>query len=257
MSAPLIGVTTSEVRVLERVHPVPEGEPRDPEMALGLRYLGGVELAGGLPVVLPPLAPAAVEPLLDRLDGVCLSGGPDLDPATYQHGRHPRLGPVWPELDLFELEVARLADARRLPLLAICRGAQAFNVARGGTLHQHVPDAYGTAVDHRQREPGSVTTHAVEMVPGTQLAELMGARSAEVNSFHHQSVDRLGRGLRLSASAPDGVVEGIEATDREFAVGVQWHAECLLDRPGQAALFEGLVEAASAHARRALGSAAA
>ena len=125
---PLIGVTTSEVRVAEKVDQTPEGEPPRREMALGLRYASAIEAAGGLPVVLPPLSLAAVEPLLDRLSGLCLSGGPDLDPTAYSERRHPRLGPTEPQLDRFELGLARAADARGLPLLAICRGAQALNV---------------------------------------------------------------------------------------------------------------------------------
>jgi putative glutamine amidotransferase len=257
MSVPLIGVTTSEVRIKERVHPVPQGEPRDKEMALGLRYLRGIEAAGGLPVVLPPLKLDAVEPLLDKVDGVCLSGGPDLDPAAYSRRRHPQLGPVWPELDLFELAVARRADARGMPILAVCRGAQALNVARGGTLFQHLPDRFGDAVQHRQREPGEVVTHAVEVESDTQLADLLGQTRVEVNSFHHQAVAGLGRSLRAVAWASDGVVEGLEATDRDFAVGVQWHAECLTDRAEHAALFEALVEAALPGSGRAGRSAAA
>ena len=126
-------------------------------MALGLTYLRAIEAAGGLPLVMPPLDVAAIDPLLDRLDGICLSGGPDLDPATYHERRHPELGPVEPELDHFELEMARAADARGLPILAICRGLQAINIARGGTLHQHLPDASGQpprAPPEGARRPG-------------------------------------------------------------------------------------------------------
>jgi putative glutamine amidotransferase len=242
---PLIGVTTSEVRAAERVSQTPQGEPPRREMALGLTYLKAIEAAGGLPVVIPPLALDAVDPLLDRVSGVCLSGGPDLDPAAYHERRSPHLGPVEPELDLFELELARRADARGLPLLAICRGLQALNVARGGTLHQHLPDRPGTTVEHRQREPGDRVTHAVDIAEGSHLSRLMHKRHAKVNSFHHQAVNRLGRGLRAVAWAPDGVVEGVEAPSREFLVGVQWHAETLTDRPEEARLFEGLVTAAA------------
>ncbi|MEA3034554.1 MAG: putative glutamine amidotransferase, partial [Sphingomonadales bacterium] len=104
---PLIGVTTSEVRTAEQVTLIPEGEPRAREMALGLPYLRGLEAAGGLPLVMPPLSEEAIEPLLDRIDGICLSGGPDLDPENYGAGPHPELGPTEPELDRFELAVAR------------------------------------------------------------------------------------------------------------------------------------------------------
>ena len=251
---PLIGVSTSEVRLAEQVHPTPQGEPPRHEMALGLTYLRAIEAAGGLPVVMPPLDLGAVEPLLDRLSGLCLSGGPDLDPAAYNERRHPQLGPVEPDLDRFELELARRADARGLPILAICRGAQALNVARGGTLHQHLPDRPGTTIAHRQREPGERVTHTVEITSGSLLARVMRRRSARVNSFHHQGVRRLGTGLRATAWAPDGVIEGIEAPARDFALGVQWHAETLVDRPQHLALFKALVRAAAAP--RALAAAA-
>jgi putative glutamine amidotransferase len=257
-SRPLIGVTTSEVRVADKVAQTPEGEPPHREMALGLRYATAIEAAGGLPVVLPPLSLAAVEPLLDRLSGLCLSGGPDLDPTAYSQRRHPRLGPTEPQLDRFELGLARAADARGLPLLAICRGAQALNVVRGGTLHQHLPDdGPGATLEHRQKEPSEQPTHPVKVTPSTCLARLVGAGTLNVNSFHHQAAYRLGRGLTAVAWAPDGVIEGIEDARRPFTIGVQWHAECMADRPEQAALFTGLVDAARTHDLRLAGTRAA
>jgi putative glutamine amidotransferase len=234
------------VRLAEQVNPTPQGEPPRREMALGLTYLQAIEAAGGLPMVMPPLELEAVEPLLDRLSGICLSGGPDLDPAAYHERRHPQLGPVEPNLDRFELELARRADARGLPILAVCRGAQALNVARGGTLHQHLPDRAGVTLDHRQVKPGNVVTHGVTIAAGTKLARMMRRRRARVNSFHHQAVNRLGSGLRAVAWSSDGVIEGIEAPARDFLIGVQWHVECLIDRPEHAALFSGLVTAAAA-----------
>ncbi len=242
---PLIGVSTSEVRLAEQVHPTPQGDPPRHEMALGLTYLQAIEAAGGLPVVMPPLDLAAVEPLLDRLSGICLSGGPDLDPSAYDERSHPELGPVEPDLDRFELELARRADARGLPILAVCRGAQAVNVARGGSLHQHLPDRPGVTLEHRQSKPGAVVTHGVTIAEGSKLARTMRRRRARVNSFHHQAANRLGSGLHAVAWSSDGVIEGIEAPAREFLIGVQWHAECLVDRPEHAALFEGLVAAAA------------
>jgi putative glutamine amidotransferase len=245
LQRPLIGVTTSEVRPKERVHPVPEGEPAAVEMALGITYLKGIEAAGGLPLVIPLLATEAIEPLLDRLDGICLSGGPDLDPALYEAEPHPELGPVEPELDRFELDVAARADAREMPILAICRGTQALNIVRGGALHQHLPDL-STEVAHRQTNPGTEPSHPVEVDPGSQLAEVFGGgeiKVTDVNSFHHQAIDRLGDGLRVSARAPDGTVEAIEDPGRRFLIGVQWHAETLVHREAEAALFRRFVEA--------------
>lgn len=241
---PLIGVSTSEVRLAERVTHTPQGEPPQREMALGLRYLAAIERAGGLPVVMPPMELDAVEPLLEHLSGVCLSGGPDLDPASYRARAHPDLGPTEPELDRFELALASAADARELPVLAICRGVQALNVARGGTLEQHLPERTDGALEHRQSRPADCTTHLVQVTESSQLASLLGCLHVEVNSFHHQAAKRLGRGLAAVAWAPDGVIEGLEAIDREFMVGVQWHAECIVDRPEHAALFSALVGAA-------------
>ena len=155
---------------------------------------------------MPPLHIEAVEPLLDRLAGICLSGGPDLDPAAYDERRHPKLGPVEPELDFFELEIARRADARGIPILAICRGLQALNVARGGTLHQHLPDRPGTTLEHRQSAAGDRVTHSVEITPGSRLHRVMRRRRARVNSFHHQAINRLGQraaGRRLVARRGD------------------------------------------------------
>ena len=224
-----------------------EGEPPRREMALGLTYLQAIERAGGAPVVLPPLGPGAIRPLLDRLAGLCLSGGPDLDPATYGQRAGDHLGPTWTDLDFFELAVARGADARGLPILAICRGMQTLNVARGGTLHQHLNQAKGIA--HRQSEAAEEPTHAVRIAGASRLAAVMGSQGADVNSFHHQAVDRLGSGLRAVAWAPDGVMEGVEAEDRDFVLGVQWHAECLIDRPEQLDLFEAFVEVAGIRTR--------
>ncbi len=242
---PLIGVTTSEVRPAERVTPLPEGEPRGHEMALGLPYLQVVEAADGLPLVMPPLPEEAIEPLLDRLDGVLLSGGPDIHPQSYEAEPHPELGPTEPELDRFELAVAARADARGMPILAICRGAQALNIVRGGALHQHLPEI-SEQIAHRQTAPEDQTSHAVEIVPGSRLAETVaGTWRVEVNSFHHQAIDfdRLGAGLVVSARAPDGTIEAIEDPGRRFLIGVQWHAENLTHRPFEAALFERFVDA--------------
>ncbi len=246
---PLIGVTTSEIRRKDAVRPTPEGEPAQVELALGLEYVQAIEAAGAIPVVLPPLLPEVAAPLLLRLSGVCLSGGPDLDPAAYGGPQHPRLGPTEPAVDRFELEVARLAWRLGMPVLAICRGAQALNVSRGGSLVQHLPEVADAQLEHRQAVPARRATHDVLVKPGTLLEDLLGRRTLQVNSFHHQAVERLGRGLRVAARATDGVVEAVEAPGRPFVVGVQWHAECLSSRAEHGALFAGLAQSARAYAR--------
>ena len=251
MSRPLIGVTTSEMRLPRRTKPLPEGDPPQAELALGIVYARAVELAGGLPVVLPPLEEDAIPALVGRLAGVCLSGGPDLDPAAYGADPHPQLGAIEPSLDAFEVAVARRADALGLPVLGICRGCQALNVARDGTLHQHLPDVTDGSIAHRQTASGRETTHTVDVADGSRLAAIVGAGELDVNSFHHQAVDRLGRGLRAVAWAPDGVIEGIESDGEALYLGVQWHVETLVDRPRHAQLFAALVAAAAGDERRA------
>jgi putative glutamine amidotransferase len=238
--APLIGVTTSEVRRGELATLRRHGEPPQHEMALGLTYMRAIELAGGVPVVLPPLH-NGIATLLDRLDGVCLSGGPDLDPAAYGARAHESLGPTEPALDRFELALVRAADAAGVPLLGVCRGAQALNVARGGTLRQHVEG-------HRQTELATQPVHAVRITAQSLAARLLGAEQADVNSFHHQAVDTLGEGLIATAWAPDGTVEAIEDPRHPFLLGVQWHAETLVEDPAQLALFQALVDAAGGRA---------
>ena len=238
---PLIGVFTSERHAgqLATLQRCDEGAPAT-ELRLGMPYLRAVELGGGIPVVLAPEHPEMAEALLDRLDGLCLAGGPDLDPLGYGDPvRHDRLGPTDRTVDAAEVALARGADARGLPLLGICRGLQAICVARGGTLHQHVDD-------HRQAAPATESAHAVEVVPGSLLAGLTGARALEVNSFHHQAAAALGAGLRVSATAPDGTVEALEDPSRPFLLGVQWHAEGMVERREQLALFSALAEAAAA-----------
>jgi putative glutamine amidotransferase len=244
---PLIGITTSEVRVPDHVTPAPQADPPRREMALGMKYTMAIEAADGLPVVMPPMHDEAIDPLLDRLSGVVLSGGPDMDPGTYGGRYHQQLGPTEPDLDHFELELVKAVLRRKMPLLAICRGAQVLNVALGGDLYQHLPEDPGGPIDHRKRTADAPdTAHDVSVEPGSLLSEAIHRDgSTNVNSFHHQAAHRIGRGLVAVAWAPDGVVEAIELPDRDFTVGVQWHAEAMVDRPEQLALFKSFVDAAS------------
>jgi putative glutamine amidotransferase len=236
---PMIGVFTSErhagqLGTLQRCEGAPEHELR-----LGTPYLRAIEAAGGLPVVLAPDDAETAVALLHRLDGLCLAGGPDLDPLSYgDPERHPMLGATDRRTDIAELALARAADERGMPLLGICRGAQAICVARGGTLVQHVDD-------HRQTQPATEATHEVELTVGSRLARVTGRGRLAVNSFHHQAAGRLGAGLRAVAHAPDGTVEAIEDASRPFLIGVQWHAEAMVERREQLALFGGLVDAAA------------
>jgi putative glutamine amidotransferase len=240
---PLIAVTTSEMRENTLDLATNQADPPRQEMVLGIRYLEAIGRAGALAMVVPPLPGPMIPALLERVDGICLSGGPDIHPDAYGAEPHSELGPTEPRLDAFELALARAADERDMPILAICRGAQVLNIARGGTLHQHLPDVAGDRLAHRQPGDPSKHTHGVSVVPGSRLEAILGHRHVEVNSFHHQAVDAIGERLTVTAQAEDGTVEAFEAVDRSFMIGVQWHAECLVDRQEQAALFSALVDA--------------
>jgi putative glutamine amidotransferase len=246
---PLIALTTSELRHPAPHEQLPHADAGREEMVLGYGYLRALAAAGAAPVVMPPLDPEMVPSLLAGAAGVCLSGGPDVDPSMYGAERRPRTGPSDPAVDRFEIAVVHEAERRGMPLLAICRGAQVLNVARGGDLYQHLPDEVGMTVDHLRDEPGDpVIWHEVVVEADSLLARSLGADRLEVNSFHHQAPHRLGDGLRPVAHAHDSVVEGLEDPAREFEVGVQWHPEAVADRPEHAALFRAFVAAARRYA---------
>jgi len=190
-------------------------------------YVASVEQAGGHARVLeisesPPK-------VLREVDGLLLTGGGDIDPVLYGEDRHPLIDDAEPGRDEFEIDLARRAMAADIPLLAICRGAQVLNVAAGGTLIQDIPSAVNTPIPHSVKEPKNAVAHTVQVASGSQLALALGpaidADACPVNSRHHQSVAVLGTGLQASATAADGVVEGIEREGAAFCVGVQWHPE--------------------------------
>jgi putative glutamine amidotransferase len=248
----IIGVSTSELRTPEQVVHDPHSEPIQPrELALGLTYPEAIRRAGAVPVIIPPLDTDGIEPLLDGLCGLCLSGGPDLHPTIYGASPHPALGPTEPHLDLFEVALVRAADARGLPVLAICRGLQVLNVARGGTLVQDLPSERPSNVVHRQLLPGRFATHDVTLESGSLVATALGLVETRVNSFHHQAVDVLGDGLRAVGWAPDGVIEALVATDSAFCVAVQWHAESMVESPEQTSLLRTFADTAMAYGARA------
>jgi putative glutamine amidotransferase len=199
-------------------------------------YVLAVERAGGRPLLVPP-SPAGVEETLDSVDGLIFSGGSDLDPELYGQDAHPETKDVVRARDDAELALLRGALDRDLPVLAICRGSQVLNVALGGDLVQHLPDVVGDGA--HKHTPGVFADHEVELDAESRLGGLLGER-APVKSHHHQGLGRVGEGLRATAHAEDGTVEGLEATGRRFAVGVLWHPEAGED----ARLFEELVDQA-------------
>jgi len=211
------------------------------------QYFDAVTASGGIAVLLPPQSgpDAAAPAVLDGLDGLILTGGLDVDPSLYGAERHPLTDPARPERDAWELALFRGAEERRMPVLAICRGLQLVNVARGGTLHQHLPEALGT---ERYRVGGGVfATNEVAVQDGSRLAELVGDGPIEVHSYHHQGVDRLGDGLVVTARTDDGLVQAVESDGDGYLVGVQWHPE---ENREDRRLFAGLVAEASVYAGR-------
>ena len=209
---------------------------RLPAALVPLAYVDAVERAGGRAVVIPP-AEEDVEQTLDALDGVIFSGGADIEPVHYGAEAHAETDAPQTRRDAGELALLTAALERDMPTLAICRGFQLLNVARGGDLVQHLPEAVGTD-DHKQ-VPGEFAVHPVEVKDGTRLAAIVGAGS-DVTSHHHQALGRVGDGLVETAWASDGTLEAVEDPSLRFAVGVQWHPEAGED----AALFEALVEQA-------------
>jgi len=204
-----------------------------PAALIPLSYVQAIERAGGRALVVPP-AEDGVEETLDALDGLLLSGGSDLDPSLYGEDAHPETRNIRPQRDLAEMALLRAALARDLPVLAVCRGSQVLNVARGGNLVQHLPEALGTQA-HRET-PGVFSDHGVEVDPDSRLGGIVGS-SVEVKSHHHQGYGELGEGLRVVARAEDGTIEAVEDPEHRFAVGVLWHPEEGKD----ASLFEALV----------------
>ncbi len=204
-----------------------------PAAFVPLAYVEAVEAAGGRPLLVPPCA-EGVEETLDALDGLLLSGGSDLEPASYGAEPHPETNGTRPERDSAELALLEAALVRDLPVLAVCRGSQVLNVALGGDLVQHLPELVGHK-GHREI-PGTYAEHDVEVLPGTKLEGVIGAH-APVKSHHHQGFGRLGRGLHTAARAADGTVEAIEDPARRFTLGVLWHPE----EGEDAALFRALV----------------
>ena len=223
---PLIGITT---------YPAPGargGPGGGPGALLRLASVRGVPRAGGRPLLIPPSDNGIAE-TLDVLDGIVFSGGSDLDPDTYGEEPHPATGDLRPERDDAELELMTAALERDLPMLAICRGSQLLNVARGGDLVQHLPEIVGD--DKHKVTPGLFATHDVAVEPGSRLGGLIGT-AARVESHHHQGLGRVGEGLEVVAYAEDGTAEAVED-------GVLWHPE----EGEDLRLFEALVEEAKAY----------
>jgi gamma-glutamyl-gamma-aminobutyrate hydrolase PuuD len=199
-------------------------------------YVRAVERAGGRALLVPP-SDDGVDETLEALDGLIFSGGSDLDPELYGQEAHAETSGVVRNRDTAELALLEAALERDMPVLAICRGSQVLNVARGGDLVQHLPDVVGD--EKHKHTPGEFADHDVSVEDGSRLASVLGER-APVKSHHHQGLGKLGEGLRVVAHAEDGTIEAVEDPTRRFALGVLWHPEAGED----ARLFEELVREA-------------
>ena len=243
MVAPLIGITTSVT-----VDKIPE------RAYVNGAYIRAVQSAGGVPLLLTPhFTPEVQAALWQRLDGLILTGGGDIEPSRFGESRHPAVDDVSPARDELEIGLTHRALSDDVPLFAICRGIQVLNVALGGTLVQDIPSEWPNALPHSQKVPRHESTHPVKVMgEGTQLGRVLGSLEVDVNSMHHQAIKQLGEGLREVAWAPDGIVEGVEMPgDARFVLGVQWHPEELVAHDQAARnLFTAVVDAARRRARR-------
>lgn len=249
---PTIGIPT---QTLHAIDGIPEGLPAS--WVMNQRYYYSATEAGAVPWMVPLLHGDldTLRCIYDRLDGVLLAGGVDVDPANYREAPHPRLGNIDPPRDAVELQLARWAIEDDKPLLGLCRGLQVLNVARGGTLHQDLEAQRPGAIKHDYFPNAGFgrdfLAHEVVLTGGTRLARTFAAGEIAVNSMHHQGIDRLGAGLIAAAHAPDGLVEAVELPGARFMLGVQWHPETLEDKdPRTRDLFAGFVDAARRFAGR-------
>ncbi len=222
--------------------------------ALNPEYAKAIQSAGGLPLVVPPLAQSeqvdahAIETLLDSIDALLLTGGDDLHPRVYGQPLHPKAELMDVERDAADVALARAALERGVPILGICAGMQLLNVALGGSLHQHLADLRGSRYPallpiHDAQETDA-KEHGVVVERGARLAAAVGAGAIVTNSRHHQAIDRVADGLVVTALAEDGVIEGVELDDGRFVIGVQWHPEEMAADSGQRRLFEAFIDAA-------------
>jgi len=237
LERPRVGITTYREGAVWGVW----GQAAD---LLPTSYSDAVASGGGVPILVAPAAltdpEGAARVVVDGLHGLVLAGGGDVDPARYGADRDPHTGPPRSDRDDWELALAHAALELRVPILAICRGMQVFNVALGGDIIQHLPDVVGH--DGHCPVVGRHGRHDVHMTSGSRVADLLGAR-ATVATYHHQAVGRLGESLTATAWTDDGTVEAIEHEGVPWAVGVQWHPEV----HDGSALFTGFVAACIAH----------
>lgn len=222
---PLIGITADS----SGCEQTGSKTKREGFYSLASRYCDAIENAGGLPIIIPhSRSRTQIHHLLRRIDGLLISGGGfDIDPAYYCEQPIAKLGKINPERTFTELEAIGFALDRDLPMLGICGGAQAINVALGGSLYQDIPTQCPAALKHQQEERSPNYGHVVEVARGTLLYKICRRRRLKVNTTHHQAICKTGEGIAINAIAPDGLIEGIESRNHSFVLGLQWHPEVL------------------------------
>jgi putative glutamine amidotransferase len=245
--SPLIGITT---QTLQAIDGIPDGLPHS--VVMNQRYYHAAAMAGAAPVLIPLLD--EIEPLraiYERLDGILIPGGVDVDPRVFGETPHERLGRIDPARDRVEIQLVKWAVEDRKPVLGLCRGLQVINVALGGTLYQDLDAEYPNAIKHdyfpNYGFPRDHLAHEVAVHDGSRLHHALAGGSVPVNSMHHQGIKALGSGLVVSATAPDGLIEAIELPNDGFVIGVQWHPEVFeLSEPSSGELFRDFMAAAAA-----------
>ena len=209
-------------------------------------YSTAVEKAGGLPLLIPYRTDLSLIPqIIDTLEGVLFSGGNDLDPSLYGESYHAGAVPIDPDRQRFEMALLAEVERRRVPALGVCLGSQLMNVYRGGSLNQFLPDLQRDPMLEHRKIDGIAPRHGVRLNENSIAAQALGKTEIDANSSHKQSVNRVGRGLRIIGTAPDGVVEGVEDPSLPLFLGVQWHPERLHEEPDHLALFRLLVDKAA------------
>ncbi len=248
---PVIGVPTQTLQVIDGI---PAGLPRS--WVMNQRYFLALTKLGAVPWMIPLLDEdeATLRQIHERLDGLFLAGGVDMDPETYGQEREPGCGAIDPARDRVELTLTRWAMEDGLPILGVCRGMQVINVAAGGTLHQDCATDLPEAIRHDYFPTAGYArdylAHEVRLVRGTRMHDVYGQEEIRVNSMHHQAVDVLGDALVASGCAPDDLVEALEGSGDAFLMAVQWHPEMLVERDaGTRRLFERFLDAALGYAR--------
>jgi putative glutamine amidotransferase len=238
MTKPIIGIGSD-------VH----ADPGKRERAFAYTtYIEALRRAGAMPVLIPPQPENAAD-LAEMLDGIVLAGGDDCDPAVYGEERHPTVEPMDPRRQANDLSLARVARDRGIPTLGICLGVQMMNIVAGGKVIQDIDSEIDTGIRHAS-VPENRGRHDVTIEEGTRLASILGARTHNVNSSHHQAIRTAGEGLRVTAHAPDGIIEGVEDPRHPFYVGVQWHPEDMPGEESASTIFRAFVDAASEYAQR-------